>query len=477
MSETIKRLYVDLDDTLVSTDTLWERLLLLLKAKPLALFLIPFWILEGKARFKRKMSEEAYSPTKNWPLNPAVLDKIESVRSSGGEVILATAADTSIAHQVSAQAGGFDAILCSTESINLKGKNKLEAIQHHSGGEPFCYIGDCEADLPIWEACETALVVNPNESLRKKMSHLKQVEALDGPQDMSFRTIRKAMRIHQWAKNVLLLVPLLLSHQILVGDKLIDVLMALVGFGLTVSATYIWNDLLDIEADREHPSKCERPLAAGKLSIKNGIFLSLVIFSAGLLTSYFIDPGFFLLVCGYVALTLTYSFKLKSLLLVDVLMLGIFYTYRIIMGAEAADVVISPWLLAFSIFFFLSLGFVKRFSEIQNKLQKDNDPEVKIRGYFGGDISMVRSFGVASGNLSMLILALYLTSPSVAPLYNSPEWLWAICLILFYWLMRIWFLAQRNQMPEDPVLFAIHDKTSLIAGALIVVVAVLGTFV
>jgi 4-hydroxybenzoate polyprenyltransferase len=279
----------------------------------------------------------------------------------------------------------------------------------------------------------------------------------------------KELRPHQWAKNILLFVPLYFSHQYTNLSLVFTAFMAFLSFSFCASSIYVLNDLVDLPADRQHRSKRERPLAAGTLSIADGFALSAVALAFSItLAVVFVSPRFVLVLLGYVALTTAYTFVLKQRMIVDVLTLASLFTYRVVAGGVAIDVKLSPWLLAFSIFFFTSLAFVKRYSELI-QLTGDGPQSLKGRNYVLADIPIITSAGPAAGLLAVLVFALYINSPAMTRYYSVPEALWGICLILVYWIMRIWFLAARDRMHDDPVLFAVKDKISLATGVLVIV--------
>lgn len=286
---------------------------------------------------------------------------------------------------------------------------------------------------------------------------------------------RRALRIHQWAKNALVFVPLAASHEVLDPGKLNATIVAFIVFGMVASATYVWNDLLDLESDRQHPAKRNRPFASGELSPAAGMICSILLMVSGLAIALLALPKEFAAVMvAYVAITLAYSLYLKKKLMVDVIVLGSLYALRVFSGGVAAGVEISPWLLAFSIFFFLSLAFVKRYSDLAS-MPADNTRKLGGRGYFSQDLDLIRVLGPLAGYMAVMVLALYVNSPQVVSLYSSPEWLWMMCLCMLYWISRVWFLAHRGQMPEDPVIFALTDWISLLAGFVTVIFILLAT--
>jgi 4-hydroxybenzoate polyprenyltransferase len=284
-----------------------------------------------------------------------------------------------------------------------------------------------------------------------------------------FKRWWQALRLHQWAKNTLIFVPLIASHEIANFEKLKATVIAFVAFGMCASATYIWNDLLDLASDRLHPKKRNRPFASGELSVASGIACSAFLIVASLAAAVLLLSVMFAAVMlFYVAVTLVYSLYLKKKLMVDVIVLGALYALRVFIGGVAADVVISPWLLAFSIFFFLSLAFVKRYADLANMAPHDT-ARLGGRGYFAQDLDLVRVMGPLAGYMADV------SSTHVRDLYSAPEWLWMVCLCLLYWISRVWFLAHRGHMPDDPVIFALKDRISQLVGLATVVFIILAS--
>jgi 4-hydroxybenzoate polyprenyltransferase len=274
----------------------------------------------------------------------------------------------------------------------------------------------------------------------------------------------RALRLHQWAKNTLIFVPLIVSHQITNTEKMRATVVAFVAFGLTASATYIWNDLSDLDSDRRHPTKRNRPFASGQISVVNGVWVSILLITFSFATSVLLLPiRFASALLVYILITVIYSLYLKKKLMVDVIVLGALFALRVFIGAIAAEVVISPWLLAFSLFFFLSLAFVKRYSDLST-MSPEATEKLGGRGYFAQDLDLVRVMGPLAGYMAVMVMALYVNSPNVLELYSAPEWLWMVCVCLLYWISRVWFLAHRGHMSDDPVLFALKDRVSQLVG-------------
>lgn len=462
-------LYVDMDGTLLATDSLWESLLLLLKHHPRTLWQLPVWLLRGKAGFKAMLATMVAVDVEVLPYRRSVVALIEERRQRGANVVLATAAHERVARAVADHLGCFDDVLASTEECNLSGSNKAEAIQAHARGA-FGYIGNDEMDVPIWRLAEERLVVVPRVRGAARLQvavgqPFQQVfeDQLDGP----VRLFLRAMRVHQWAKNILLFIPLVLAHRVTEPGVWGRALLAFSAFSLTASSIYLLNDLLDLSADRRHPYKRTRPMASGALPIPWALLGASVFLAVALSVAWtLLSPTFFVILLGYIGATLVYSFALKRLPVVDVLMLAFFYVYRLVAGAVATGVVLTPWLLAFAAFLFVSLGCLKRVSELVLHQKEKMVEKLHGRGYLLDDLALVMMFGVNAGFLSTLVLALYINSQEVVTLYHRPELLWGVVIVLLYWLMRVWLLASRGVVHDDPVLFAIRDRVSRMAAFL-----------
>jgi 4-hydroxybenzoate polyprenyltransferase len=326
----------------------------------------------------------------------------------------------------------------------------------------------------VWERARRAIVVNASASLLLEAEACAEVELVfDAPAKGIF-VWPKALRMHQWLKNLLLFVPLFAAHRVGDFNLWLTLGLAFIAFSLCASAVYIANDLLDLESDRKHPRKCKRPFAAGVVPIWQGVAIAPLLLFTSLGLAYFVDGTFLSCLVGYFLLTCMYSFKLKQVVLVDCLMLAVLYTLRIVSGAAALQMSLSFWLLAFSGFLFLSLAFVKRFAELQLQLLHGKHKAVG-RGYFTDDAPLLQMLGVSAGYSSVLVLALYLNSADVLRLYLSPEWVWGCVPVMLFWISWVWLKAHRGQMHDDPLVFAVKDKASLIAGLAFALFIALGT--
>ncbi len=462
-------LYVDLDGTLVATDTLWESLCLLLRHHPRQILALPFWAARGKAILKSRIAALIVPDAKLLPYRPEVVDLLTRERASGRRLVLATASHERVAHSVAETLGLFDAVLATTEACNLKGPAKLAAIREDNAGEPFAYLGDSRADLPVWAAAKRALVVAPSSRLAAALSRVAAhpeivpLETGGATRHPALHPALRALRPHQWIKNALLFAPILLAHQITDVARTTAVTVGFIAFCLVASAGYLINDMLDIEADRRHSSKKSRPFAAGTLSIATGFALLGLLLTAGFAISWlFVSPAFVLMLGAYLLVTLSYSLYLKERLFLDVLVLAGLYTHRVLSGGVAGEVEVSSWLLAFSVFFFLSLALVKRYVElIEKSAVSDKEKDlVTRRAYLVGDTGLVETMGITSGYLSVLVLGLYVSRDDVTRHYSNPEILWLATPLMLYWISRVWLLARRGELAADPVVFAASDRVS-----------------
>lgn len=476
-------LCVDLDGTLVKSDTLIDSTLALVRHHPAALFYLPRWLVEGKASLKRHIAGIVHLDAAHLPYNRELLQYLEQQQSTARPIYLATAADASTANRIAAHLGFFSGVFASDGVTNLSGNKKLTAFQH-SFGDNFTYIGNARADLPILQACREPMVANPTAGLRSALQRARIAPARTFTERTStFRSLIKAVRIHQWAKNVLIFLPLLLAHMHAPGIVAAAAL-AFFSFSLCASSTYIVNDLLDLDADRQHPRKRRRPFAAGDLSAFAGIAVIFIFLAVSIALALAIPaviarispdlalgrPYHFLFwLAVYAVTTLAYSLYLKRVVIVDVIVLSGLYTIRILAGAAATGVPVSTWLAGFAIFFFLSLAFVKRFAELEG-LRERGGATASGRGYHIADIEQLRTFGSASGYVSVAVLTLYISNLDAAALYTHPHRLWLLVPVLLLWVSRLWLEASRGQLNEDPVVYAITDRRSLLLGLVVVAI-------
>lgn len=460
-----KVLCVDCDGTLIKTDLLVESVAKILIQNPFRLIQVLFWCLKGRNVLKSRISELVFLNPASLPYRGDFLDFLLTKKSEGWKIFLTTAADERHAEGICSHLKVFDGFFASNTERNLKGAIKEELLVREFGKRGFDYAGDAECDLAVWSSADVAIPVGRSAGFARKVATLNPNVEPFAQAEPSLKRWFHLIRFHQWAKNLILFVPLVTSHQILSIAHLLDSLAAFVSLSLVASATYIVNDLIDLDHDRAHKTKKLRPLASGAVGIPGGVGLALVLLVAGASIAAFLPPVFWLCLALYVAVTLSYSFCLKKIAIIDAIVLAGLYTLRLLVGHAATGVPISVWLLAFSIFLFFSLALVKRFVEIGDfKERSSNSEAIQGRGYCADDYWLVGSLGVSCGVLSVLVLILYVNSPEVRILYSSPLLLMLLAPIFLYWIGRVWFLAARGRMNEDPVLFALRDKASYAIG-------------
>lgn len=456
-------IYVDLDGTLIKSDLLYETFFALLAKKPFCFLNAILWLLVGgKARLKAELARRIELDPTLLPYNSRLIDYLRRQFASGRRIVFATAANGRLAERIAEHLGCFHAVLASDDQRNLCGPAKLDAIRIECGGGPFCYIGNGHDDVPIFEHAQESVLVNPARGVMRRARRLScNVADVFEERTQGLRAYLRAFRIHQWAKNLLLFLPLLATHR---WGNLGDVLQLTAGFfafGIVASGVYLLNDLLDLEADRAHPRKRFRPLASGAIPIATGAVLAVVLPLLGLLLAWSISTGFLALLTGYLALTMAYSTYLKRIVLIDVMALATLYTVRVLAGVVILEVVPSFWMLAFSMFLFLSLAILKRGAELVS-LQAKDDGEQKTRGrdYRVSDLGALLSLGSGSGYMAVLVVALFINSPEVAGRYTHPQLLWLLCPLLLFWISRLWLATQRGEMDDDPLLFSLKDRAS-----------------
>jgi 4-hydroxybenzoate polyprenyltransferase len=468
-SRELPPLVVDLDGTLIKSDLLVEAFFALLRVNFFYLFLAPFWLLKGKAHFKEQIFSRVVINPQLLPYHGSFLAFLKQQAQSGRELILATASNERAAHRVAEHLGIFCSVLASTGSVNLSGRKKLKAMIESCGENHFDYAGNARVDLQIWPHARNAILVNPGPGVERAARKLGRVQEVFLEGQRGIVPLLKGMRPHQWLKNVLIFVPLFTAHAWLDAAAIWHTLLAFAAFSLCASSVYLVNDLFDLPSDRAHPRKRNRPLASGDLPPLHGVLASILLLAAGLSVSLLVSPRFFLITAGYLAITLAYSLQLKRYVMMDVIVLAGLYTVRVVAGTVAIAVEPSFWLLSFSMFIFLSLALVKRCAEI-NTLLKAKRSGASGRDYRVSDLHYLHSMGTASGYLSVMVLALYINSPEMRAQYSHPYYLWLLCPMVLYWISRIWLKTGRDEMHDDPLVFAIKDRGSLyvVAGMMLV---------
>lgn len=468
----LRPLCVDLDGTLVKSDTLVDSLLALLRFQPALAFKLPTQLLRGKAAFKAFVTESLTLDVEHLPYNRTLLKFLQQEHMQGRSLFLATGADLALARRVASHLGIFSEVLGSNGDTNLTGSRKLAGLRDCIGTGEFDYIGNATPDLPLLALAKEPMVANPSLPLRilLRFRGIRPSREFRDKKN-TLTSVLRAARPHQWAKNLLIFLPLLLAHGVTMS-RFVTTLLAFCCFSLTASATYIVNDLLDVEADRRHPRKRQRPFASGDLSAIAGLCTVTVFLVAALFLARLLPSQFYAWLLLYLFSTLAYSLYLKKIAVVDVLVLSGLYTLRLQAGSAATHTPISHWLAGFAIFLFLSLAIVKRFAELENLRASGSHPK-SGRGYLLADMEQVRSFGTSSAYASVVIFAIYISGPDVAILYHRPSLLWLIVPMMILWLSRVWLLASRGELNEDPVVFALTDRMSLLIGAAVGAIALL----
>jgi 4-hydroxybenzoate polyprenyltransferase/phosphoserine phosphatase len=465
-------LVVDLDGTVVKTDLLLESGLALLKRRPHYLFILPVWLLKGRAYLKQQIARRVSLDVSILPYREELLDYLKTQRAQGRTIVLATACDMQIARQVAEHLKLFDSVLASDGTSNLSGESKRDRLVNEFGEKGFDYAGNHRHDLVVWSSARKAILVNPARLVSSHIARVAPVDRVFEDRRRGLVDYLKPFRPQHWLKNILVFVPLLAAQRLFETDLLGKVLLAFLGFGCVASGGYLLNDLLDLSEDRHHPQRRFRPFAAGDLPLTYGLVMIPALLGFGGLIGLMVSPLFLLALWIYFALSLTYSLYLKKVALLDVIVLAGLYTVRILAGSAAVAIWPSHWLLAFSTFLFFSVALVKRYGELMIMRKIDGDGAT-ARGYELSDAELLAAMGIASGYLAVLVLALYINSATARFFYGRYELIWFLCPLLFYWISHIWLIAHRGKMPDDPVVFAMSDRTSRILGLLMLAITVL----
>ena len=462
-------LCVDLDGTLTTVDTLQEALLRLLLTRPLRALAAIRQLREGRAQFKEAVARELIADATVLPYRPEVLAWLREEKAAGRRLVLVTGSNYRLAEAAAAHLDLFDELICSDATYNVSGDGKRARLVERFGERGFDYAGNDSVDLKVWPAARQAIVANAHPGVLREAQRIATVSRVF-PRQPSLRAWFAALRPHQWIKNALVFAPLAAAHKL--GDPaLLAVASAsFVAFSCAASSGYLVNDLLDVEADRRHPNKRRRPFAAGLLPVRRGLIAAGALLVPAFGIAALISLKLLALIVSYYALTLCYSLRLKRYALIDVMLLSGLYTMRILAGSAATDITPSIWLLAFSGFIFLSLGIVKRCSEL-GMMQRRGREHPHGRGYAPSDLPMLNSLAAASGYAAVTVLALYVDSIPAQMLYRYPRVLWLLCPLVLYWISRVLLLTHRGRMHDDPIVFAIKDRISIAIAAMVLVVA------
>jgi 4-hydroxybenzoate polyprenyltransferase/phosphoserine phosphatase len=464
-------LVVDLDGTLVETDLLLESLLALLKQNPSCLFRLPGWLLKGKAYFKHEVARQVALDVEVLPYRSEVIEYLKGQRSQGRTIVLATGSDARYAQQVADHLQLFDSIFASDGNTNLSGESKRERLVAAFGEKGFDYAANHRHDLAAWSSARRGIVVDASPAVLSRAKRLTEVDRVFEGRKRRLLDYLKPLRPQQWLKNVLVFIPLLAAHRFDEARLAGNTLLAFLGFCCYASSGYVINDLLDLAADRHHPHKRLRPFASGDVSISYGLFLAPFLAALGFVVaaSVFLRVAEVLFI--YFASTLIYSLCVKNVALLDMIVLAGLYTLRIMAGSAAVVIWPSYWLLAVSIFLFFSLALVKRYGELVIMRGIDGK-KAHARGYEIDDAEILAAMGVASGYLAVLVLALYITSATAQALYGQRQIMWFLCPLMLYWISHVWLTAHRGRMPDDPLVFAMRDRTSRVLGLLVLATVV-----
>lgn len=458
-------LFVDLDGTLIKTDVLLESILLLLRRNTLYLALLPIWLLRGRANLKYQVARRVNLPCDSLPLNPELLAYLHQERANGRQLILISASNEKPVSELAHHLDLFAEAIGSDQYLNLRAQAKLTRIRQRLPAGKFAYAGNSHADIPVWaEAAEIVLVNCPRAVVESLLERAQDILQFDTPSGY-WREFIKAMRLHQWLKNGLIFLPLLLSHQLADPVLLLQAAIGFISFSLCASSVYLMNDLLDLQSDRQHRTKRLRPFACGELPLAWGFIGAPALLLAAVLTALLLDGGFLYVLLVYWAITCLYTLHLKRLFVIDAITLSILYTLRIIAGSVVIGVVTTNWLLAFSLCVFFGLAMLKRFTELNN-LRAEGGSGISGRAYTTGSQRAIFTIGAISNVMAIAVFAMYINAPDITQLYSMPVLLWVICPLLLYLFARIWIQAQKGLLHEDPVMFAITDHRSQIAAAL-----------
>ena len=466
-------LIVDLDGTLVLSDTLHESVARFFFQNPfLNLFKMLVWLFYGKAKFKEQLSLQTNIRPELLPYNQPFLDWIKIQKETGRKLFLCTAAGKAIADKVSIHLNIFDEVFCSSAISNNSAKKKALFLKDKFGENNYIYAGNSFDDIRVWENAAKKIVVNPSSALKTKLKNANPQYIFFPSEKKILFSFLKPLRIHQWAKNLLIFFPLIAAHQLYNLDNILMLFGAFFSISLCASSTYIINDIIDLDSDRLHPRKKYRSFASGEIPLQFALLILLML-PASIFLSSMIGKNFMIILLLYILLTISYSLFLKIIPVIDCIVLAALYTIRIIAGALVIDNTPSFWLIAFSILFFFSLAFLKRYSEL---LSAKNLGETIIhgRGYFSSDSPLILSLGVSSALGSVIVMMLYLNSPEILQLYNYPEIVWFTIPILLFWISYIWLQANRGHMHDDPVIFAIKDHVSILSAIAFFICIILG---
>src|SRR5882724_6228417 len=462
-------LCVDVDGTLLRTDLLFESFLSLVKCRPWLLAAVPFWVLRGRSYLQRQLARGTSFANAPIPIRQDFLQYLEKESATGRRIVLCSGSDEALVHRFAEQLKFPVEFFPST--VHLKGRRKAQALVERFGSRRFDYAGDAMDDLPVWNQAHHAIVVNASSRLQLAAQALGNVILVLPRTRSAVSAFFRSLRARQWLKNILVFVPLITSHGLLQGAQFAKAAISFLSMSLCASFVYVVNDLMDVESDRTHRSKRKRPFAAGDLPIRVGLLTAPLLLAAGIILSLLLPPMASVLLLTYVTTATAYTFWFKHKMLADVILLSLLYTLRILEGGAATSILVSPWLLAFSLFLFISFAFSKRVAELARVSTAEG---IAGRGYLVADLATLASLGGGSGFLACLVLSFYISSENVRVLYAHPGWLWLLLPLLLNWMGRVWIVTMRGQMSDDPIDFVTRDVVTgltLLCGGLILLLA------
>lgn len=450
---------VDLDHTLISTDIIWEQILTFLKRNPLNFFIIVIWLLRGRKYLKEKLAESVEIELNQLPFRDSIISFIRQKKETGAKVYLVTATNQKVAKKINEYLNLFDEIYGSTTYVNLRSKHKANLLKEKFGIRGFEYIGDSWRDLPIWELSAKNYLVSPSKNLAKKVSKIPNFGGIIGIESVGAIRYFQMIRVHQWVKNFLLFLPPLLAHSFDLYIYL-KALWAFLSFSIVASAIYILNDFFDLKSDRTHPYKKNRPIASGNVDMTTATIIFLGLLILGILLSTMISQDFMNIILLYILVNFFYTIYFKSVTLVDIFLLSFFYALRLYAGGIATSIPVSNWLLAFSIFFFLSLSAFKRYSELIILTESSDNVENFERPYLPNQLDFIQILGISSAFSSIVVFILYINSPTVLNFYKNPPFLWFVAFMLLFWLLYAWHAVKNGKVTGDPIVFLLREKIS-----------------
>ncbi|MFC0199744.1 UbiA family prenyltransferase [Paracoccus rhizosphaerae] len=464
-------LVIDMDGTLCRSDTLHEGMLSLIAHRPAALLQLPLWLAEGKAAFKGKVADRSVLDPALLPYDRDVLELIAQTRTEGRKVALVSAADHRQVKAVAAHLGLFDLVTSTGSSGvdgNLRGKAKADFLIGQFGAQGFDYLGDSATDLPVWKEARRAFGVRLSPGLQRRATAMGiDLVKVGDAGGWPMPALIKACRPHQWAKNLLILLPVLASQDL---AGLPAALLAILCFSLTASAIYIVNDLLDLPSDRMHPRKRNRPFASGSANAVQGLTVAAGLLAVSIVPAALVLPVAFLwILLLYLVTTTLYSLTLKRKMMADVIGLAALYTLRIVAGSMATGIVLSPWLLVFSMFLFFALATIKRQAELEDLVLRGKTATVG-RNLMVVDLPIYQAMSIAAAQAAVLVFALYSQDGEVQQQFGSPDLLLLICPVLMVWIGRMQLMTRRGFMTDDPIVFTLRDRVSLVCGVLMMAI-------